>query len=231
MKKLGYVIASASMAMAVSTTTFADEPTRGFALEQGTVAKQGTVSVDVNDNFKRGGIRIGLDVGELVLNSGKMDVAGFEGNGTDAIFKYALPTLEGLSELKHSWAVYGGLSYLDDDASDTKYTNFMAGVAFTGEVEKLSFTVAPELIVNDLIDETYVDINLGAYFDLGQTKYGTFKPGAEIVASTLSGKDTEVYLGVKWGIKDNVNLDIIPVSLGNNDVTSLPGQLRLNISF
>lgn len=226
MNKLGLAVAGASLLFAASSAVMADEPTRGFALEHGTIAEKGTVSADVTENLDSGSIRVGLGFGELVFNSNKVGTA----TGSDAIFKFGLPALDGLSELKHSWAVYGGVSYLDLD-NDEDYFNLMAGVAFTGEIEQFSFTVAPELIVDDAIDETYLDLNLGAYFELAKTEYGTFKPGAELVVSSLSGKDTELYLGLKWGIKENVNLDIIPVALGNGDEKGLPGYLRLNIQF
>lgn len=256
MKKVNAVkyLAGTALAVAVSSAAVA-EPTRGFSIEHGTVAQKGTVSVDLNNNLNgtSAGVRAGFGKFEFVLNSGHVggnqspsfdaddfggfldpddidDLGDFGGmQGTDAIVKVALPSLEGLSELKHSWAVFGGWSMYDDEAS--KYTNLSAGVAFTAEVDALSFTVTPSLVIDDIIDKTYLNIGAGVYFDLGDTAYGSFKPGAEIVVSSLSGADTLLNLGVRWGLNERVNLDLIPLQFGGQDILSLPGQFRLNASF
>jgi|SRR5690554_1518242 len=246
--------AGTALAVAISSAAVA-EPTRGFSIEHGTIAEKGAVSVDLNNNLNgtSAGVRAGFGKFEFVLNSGHVggnqgpsfdadDLGGFldpddiddlgdfgDMQGTDAIVKVALPSLEGLSELKHSWAVFGGLSMYDDEVS--KYTNISAGLAFTAEIDALSFTVTPTLVIDDTIDKTYLNIGMGAYFDLGETAYGSFKPGAEVIISTLSDADTVLNLGVRWGLNERVNLDLVPLQFGGQDVLSLPGQIRLNAAF
>jgi len=219
--------AGTALAVAISSAAVA-EPTRGFTIEHGTVAEKGAVSIDVSNNLRTttAGVRAGFGKAELVLNSGLLGSA----TSTDGIVKIALPAFDGLSELNHSWAVFGGLSMYDDEVTD--YMNFSAGVAFTAAVDSLSFTVTPALVVDDAKDETYLTIGAGAYFSFGETDYGTFQPGVEIGISTLDGADTMVNLGVRWGLNDRVTLDLVPLQLGGaTDVVSIPGQFRVNASF
>src|SRR5690554_6337773 len=231
--------AGTALAVAISSAAVA-EPTRGFSIEHGTIAEKGAVSVELADgvNGFGAGVRAGMEKFEVVVNSGQVG----SGTGTDAIVKFGLPNLDGLSELKHGWAVFGGVSMYDDEEtvddgfgnkqkSGYKYFNFSAGIAFTAEVDALSFTLTPTLIVDDAEDETYLTFGAGAYFDLGETSFGSFKPGAEVIVSTLSGKDTILNLGVRWGINERVNVDLVPVQIGNRDTLSLPGQIRLNAAF
>lgn len=231
--------AGTALAVAISSAAVA-EPTRGFSIEQGAVAEKGAVSVDIRNglNETKAGIRAGFGKAEFIVNSGQVG----SGTGTDAIVKFGLPNLDGLSELKHGWAVFGGVSMYDDEKtvddgfgnkqkSGSKYFNFSAGIAFTAEVDALSFTLTPSLIIDDLADKTYLNIGMGAYFDLGETSYGSFKPGAEVIVSTLTGADTILNLGVRWGLNERVNLDLVPVQIGDRDTLSLPGQIRLNASF
>lgn len=226
-------IAGTALAVAISGAAVAAEPTRGFSIEHGAVAEKGAVSIDVNNNLSgtSAGVRAGFGMAEVVIDSGQV---GGQGNltGTDAIVKIALPALQGLSELKHSWSAFGGVSVYDND-TPAKYTNLSAGVAFSAEVDALSFTVAPALIIDDTFPdtETYLNIGMGAYFDLGETSFGNFKPGVEVGVSTLDGADTMVNLGVRWGINERVNVDLVPFQVGGTDVLSLPGQIRVNASF
>src|SRR5690554_294262 len=236
MKKVNAVkyFAGTALAVAISSAAVA-EPTRGFSIEHGTIAEKGAVSVELADgvNGFDAGVRAGMEKFEVVVNSGQVG----SGTGTDAIVKFGLPNLDGLSELKHGWAVFGGVSMYDDEETvagnkvGDKYFNFSAGIAFTAEVDALSFTLTPTLIVDDALDETYLTFGAGAYFDLGETSFGSFKPGAEVIVSTLSGMDTILNLGVRWGINERVNVDLVPVQIGDRDTLSLPGQIRLNAAF
>src|SRR5690554_5877832 len=245
MKEINAVkyFAGAALAVAISSAAVA-EPTRGFSIEHGTIAEKGAVSVELADgvNGFGAGVRAGMEKFEVVVNSGQVGGAGTL-TGTDAIVKVALPALQGLSELKHSWSAFGGLSMYDDEETSgggttgSKYFNLSVGVAFTAEVDALSFTVTPSLVIDETPPngsndtETYLNIGMGAYFDLGETSFGNFKPGAEVVVSTLEKTDTMLNLGVRWGINERVNVDLVPVQIGNRDTLSLPGQIRLNAAF
>ncbi len=229
MKEINAVkyFAGTALAVAISSAAVA-EPTRGFSIEHGTIAEKGAVSVELADgvNGFGAGVRAGMEKFEVVVNSGQVG----SGTGTDAIVKVGLPALEGLSELDHGWAVIGGVSMYDqDDGND--YFNLSAGVAFTAAVDSLSFTVTPMLIVDDAIDETYLNIGAGAYYSFGETEYGTFKPGVEVGVSTLDGTDTLLNLGVRWGINERVNVDLVPFQVGGTDTLSIPGQIRVNAAF
>src|SRR5690554_3558865 len=152
MKEINAVkyFAGAALAVAISSAAVA-EPTRGFSIEHGTIAEKGAVSVELADgvNGFGAGVRAGMEKFEVVVNSGQVG----SGTGTDAIVKFGLPALEGLSELDHGWAVIGGVSMYDqDDGND--YFNLSAGVAFTAAVVSLSFIVIPALLVNDSFDVT-----------------------------------------------------------------------------
>ena len=229
MKEINAVkyFAGTALAVAISSAAVA-EPTRGFTIEHGTLAEKGSVSIDVQRNLNntQAGLRAGFEKFEVVVNSGQVGSA----TGTDAIVKVGLPALEGLSELDHGWAVIGGVSMYDqDDGND--YFNLSAGVAFTAAVDSLSFTVTPMLIVDDARDETYLNIGAGAYYSFGETEYGTFKPGVEVQVSTLDGSDTLLNLGVRWGINERVNVDLVPFQVGGTDTLSIPGQIRVNAAF
>lgn len=235
MKEINAVkyFAGAALAVAISSAAVA-EPTRGFTIEHGTLAEKGSVSIDVQRNLNntQAGLRAGFEKFEVILNSGQLDTTGLAGTtaGTDALVKVGLPALEGLSELDHGWAVIGGVSMYDqDDGND--YFNLTAGVAFTAAVDSLSFTVTPALVVNDARDETYLNIGAGAYYSFGETEYGTFKPGVEVQVSTLSDIDTILNLGVRWGINERVNVDLVPFQVGGTDTLSIPGQIRVNAAF
>lgn len=241
MKEINAVkyFAGTALAVAISSAAVA-EPTRGFSIEHGTIAEKGAVSVELADgvNGFGAGARVGFGNAEFILNSGQVGL----GDQTDAIIKIGLPAFDGLSELNHSWAVFGGWSVYKNEESSTnkeKYNSFSAGVAFSAEVESLSFTVTPALIIDGAAQvnngrqetKTYVNVGMGAYFDLGETAYGSFKPGVEVVTSTLSGADTVLNIGVRWGINERVNVDLVPLRFGEEDTLSLPGQFRLNAAF
>lgn len=228
--------AGAALAVAISSAAIA-EPTRGFSIEHGTIAEKGAVSVELADgvNDLEAGVRAGFGNAEFVLNSGQVG----EASSTDAIVKFGLPNLDGLSELNHAWSVFGGVSMYDDEEKKNgvktggKYFNLSAGIAATAEIDAFSFTLTSALVVDDSYadTETYLTFGAGAYFDFGETAYGSFKPGAEVVVSTLSDIDTTLNLGVRWGINERVNVDIVPFQVGGTDTLSIPGQFRLNASF
>lgn len=239
--KFKSVFVASALSVAVSSA-MADGLTRGFYIEQGAVADKGVASVDlgIHGGYYSGAARLGFGKAELLLGNEKTDNT----ITTDAIVKFGMPAIKGLSEMKHSWAIYGGLSAATFDsgaAKDARHMNLIAGVAFTGQIDALEFTAAPELIVNTNNQddsgayanesEVYVNVGLGGYFNLGKTQYGSFKPGAEVLVTTQDGADSVFGAGVRWEFNDRVTIDALPVQIGNGDELSLPGQLRLNAKF
>src|SRR5690606_2294132 len=122
--------------------------------------------------YSGGAVRLGLGNSELILNSNKVDTVGVN---SEAIFKLGLSNLNGMSEMKHSLAVYGGVSVLDVDGG-ASYTNLMVGAAFTADMNGLLLTAAPEFIIDDLADDNYLNVGLAAHMKLAKTQYGTFQP-------------------------------------------------------
>ncbi|UZK04443.1 hypothetical protein [Venatoribacter cucullus] len=229
------ILTGMTLAAAVAVPVTAQEPTRGFMVERGSVAAQGAASVDLytGGGYSGGAVRLGLGNGELVLNSGKV-VSGLGINTSEAVFKLGLSNLNGMSEMKHSLAVYGGVSVLDVDGG-ASYTNLMVGAAFTADMNSLLLSIAPEFIIDDANDDNYLDVGLSAHLKMAKTQYGTFQPGIEVVATTADNKDTLVAVGVRWEYNDRLTLDIVPLQIGNawgqEDTISLPGQMRLNARF
>lgn len=220
------VIAGCVLA-AASVTAVASEPSRGFMIERGNVAENGVASVDLVTSaaFSAGAVRLGLPTGELILNSQKTG----EITTTDGVFKYALPSFDGLSELQHNSAIYGGLSIVD--LGGESYNNFMLGAAFSAHVESLIFSVAPELVIDDLADDTYFNLGLGAYVNLPETSYGRFQPGAELGVSTADNTSTTLSLGARWMYNERLTLDVVMFSFGGGTNVALPGLLRINARF
>lgn len=220
-------LVAASVLTAASVTAVASEPSRGFMVERGSVAENGVASVDLASRgaYSSGAVRLGLPTGELILNSQK---AG-DLTTTEGVFKYALPSFEGLSELQHNSAIYGGLSIVD--LGGVSYNNLMLGAAFSANVESLTFSVSPELVVDDQADDTYLNLGLGAYVNLPETSYGRFQPGAELGVSTADDASTTLSLGARWMYNERLTLDVVMFSFGDDTNVALPGLLRINARF
>lgn len=228
MKKQVFVRAAAGCVLAAaSVAAVAAEPSRGFMVERGNVAENGVASIDLASSgaYSSGAVRLGLPTGELILNSQK---AG-DLTTTEGVFKYALPSFEGLSELQHNSAIYGGLSIVD--LGGVSYNNLMLGAAFSANVESLTFSVSPELVVDDLADDTYLNLGLGAYVNLPETSYGRFQPGAELGVSTADDASTTLSLGARWMYNERLTLDVVMFSFGDDTNVALPGLLRINARF
>ncbi|MBE0483965.1 MAG: hypothetical protein IBX52_10755 [Bacterioplanes sp.] len=220
-------LVAASVLTAASVTAVASEPSRGFMVERGNVAENGVASIDLASSgaYSSGAVRLGLPTGELILNSQK---AG-DLTTTEGVFKYALPSFEGLSELQHNSAIYGGLSIVD--LGGVSYNNLMLGAAFSANVESLTFSVSPELVVDDLADDTYLNLGLGAYVNLPETSYGRFQPGAELGVSTADDASTTLSLGARWMYNERLTLDVVMFRFGDDTNVTLPGLLRINARF
>lgn len=235
------------------------EPTRGFYIEHGEVAKAREASVELqtgrdlagaNDSNLGGGIRLGLSGGELLINSGLGDY-----DQNELMLKWGLPAMSGGNGV--NWAVLGGISHMDaenDANNEFEQTNLKAGVAFTIRADAGVFTIAPMLVYADAEsrtgnaqprkkDDTFLELGLGAYVGLVDTSAGKFSIGAEAIITTQdevfnyddlnvkNAKDNTFALGIKWAYSERVHIDIVPLVHSNDELLGIPGLVRLNMAF
>jgi len=212
------------------------EPTRGFFLEHGIINPEGKVSIELqtgSDDFSNGGgIRLGLPNAELIINSG---LNGYDVN--EALVKFGLPDLFSSTGKDSSinWAVIGGLANIDNETIDQ--TNIKLGAAITVTADAGTFTFSPQVIhINGnrnggRSDETFFNAGLGAYVGVVDTTSGMFSLGIEANITTQDNTDDQFAFGARWAYNERVNIDIVPIILQDQDLTGLPGLVRLNVVF
>ncbi|MFT6910676.1 MAG: hypothetical protein ACJAS1_007409 [Oleiphilaceae bacterium] len=239
------IFSSQLLAEQVAVKKTYQEPTRGFFLEHGTVAGSGKASVELQtsssdfgvnglDEGRKsgGGIRLGLSGGELILNSG---LNTYDENS--ALVKWSLPrqNSDGTEKTPIHWSLLVGLGHtdIDSDAGDTKQTNIKLGIAATIKADAGLFTASPKLVYTDgdIFDDTFLELDLGAYVGIIETESGLFSVGAEALITTADNTDNTIALGVRWLYNERINLDIVPFVFSDADLIGIPGLVRLNIAF
>tara|TARA_R100000306_G_scaffold62573_1_gene74005 strand:- start:34995 stop:35756 length:762 start_codon:yes stop_codon:yes gene_type:complete len=218
------------------------EPTRHFTVERGAVAENRDFMVDLatgNALDVGGGVRLGLPVGELLLNSAISRDNDNQLQANEATFKFGLPRINtGNRDIRINAAAYAGLAHLDIDEGDD-FTNVVIGAAATALVQGVMFTVSPEIeFADDQRDDTIFNLGLAAAYTFDETGFGRFQPNIEYVLVEGGDDDFDkdvdddlINLGVRWLFKENVTLDFIMLANGPDDITSIPGVIRLNVSF
>lgn len=215
-----------------------NEPTRGFFIEHGTVSQQGEVSIELNtgsgDISNGGGIRLGLPNAELIINS------GFDSNGANsALLKYAMKDVKTSKDSRNEsssaiqWALLGGVSQFDIEDGEHS-TSAILGVAATVSADAGTFTLSPKLIhssQSNADSDTYIDLDLGAYVGVIDTVSGMFSLGIEGMITTQDDVDNSFAFGGRWAYNERVNIDIVPLVLQDNDLSGVPGLVRLNVVF
>lgn len=252
--KRSLLAASITSICALSSQAFAEEtkfkknyqePTRGFFLEHGTVSGLGKASVELytgSDELFPGGsqnggaIRLGLNKAELILNSG---TNGYDKN--EALLKWSLPRQsdDGKESTPFIWSLLAGIGHMDieTDAGDLTQTSLTLGVAATLKADAGTFTVTPKLVYADSevgnaeYDDTFFELDLGAYVGLIETGVGLFSAGAEALITTADDKDNTFALGARWLYNEQINLDIVPIVFSDADLVGVPGLVRLNVAF
>lgn len=219
------------------------EPTRGFFLEHGMVAGAGQASVDLHtgsalitsDEGRRtgGGIRLGLSGGELILNSG---LNTYDENS--ALLKWGLPreNADGTKKTPVYWSLLAGLGHTKIDVAgggDAKQTNLQLGISATVKADAGLFTASPKIVYTDgdIFDDTFLELDLGAYVGIIETEAGLFSVGAEALITTADNRDNTIAVGGRWLYNERINLDIVPFIFSNNDLVGIPGLVRLNVTF
>lgn len=234
----------AAALLALSATAQADnyqQPTRGLYLERGTVNTVKGASIDLatgSDDFENsGGIRLGLPLGELILNS---NLSG--GGANEAAFKIALPKATLGDGLNLDWASYLGLAHIDvdgrDDEKGANYTNIVLGAAATISRGDLLLTFNPEWEhADDARDDEILNLGFGVGYTFGETGAGRFQPNFEYTA-VIGGKDgpngektdgDDMAAGVRWMYNDRLTMDFaVLVKVSGTDANSLPGFMAVN---
>ncbi|HBC57019.1 MAG TPA: hypothetical protein DCZ03_07635 [Gammaproteobacteria bacterium] len=225
---------------AVRDVTEVLSPSRGFLVERGYVATKKSFSVDLESGAfdTSGAVRLALPLGELILNGGL--------NGTpanEAVFKIDTNEFLNLNQGHIRTAAYFGVAHVDVDSgtfnTETEFTNFVLGAALSYVVDRFILDLNPEIeLADDSRDDTIVNLGLGAYFDLGQTGAGRVYVGGELII--IEGGDDSVNedvdddllsLGIRWIYKPGITIELMVVNNGQNDLTSIPGVVRLNLAL
>ncbi|MFT7372572.1 MAG: hypothetical protein ACI9T9_001259 [Oleiphilaceae bacterium] len=213
-----------------------NEPTRGFLIEHGTVSKQGQVSIDLSTGSGNlnngGGIRLGLPNSELVIST------GFDANNSNsALLKYAMRDFKTSNNASNAieWALLGGVSQFDNEEGNGNHsTSVVLGAAATISADAGTFTLSPQVIHNSskgTESDTFVEVDLGAYVGVIDTVSGMFSLGLEGIFTTQDDTDNTFALGARWAYNERVNIDIVPLILRENDISGVPGLVRLNVVF
>ena len=244
------VIATASASLfagsAMAQQQSYNVPTRGFTLERGGIAEQGSAAVDLatgmgdmNDldqlGGTSGGIRLGTPRSEVIINQSNMSGAG---TGTDMFVKVGMNPLD-LEGNRINWNVYGGLSYVDIDPDnqnqpDTDYFNIGAGAAFTMDIDRLKLNVNPELVLDDSQPDrdTRFEFGVGAHYQLPDTEFGRFSPGVEYTLISADVQDDNLLtVGTRWAFNDRISMDFMVFADAGTTAFGLPGFVRLNAAF
>lgn len=235
---IGLGLVLGSIQVQAETVRQYNEPTRGFFLEHGLVSGNGKASVELhsgNDALSSGGgVRLGLSNAELIINSGLRDY-----DGNELLVKWGMKDLNanGDQSTPLKWALIGGISHTDIEdetgATIVDQTNIKLGAALTVSADAATFTLGGKLVHADgkLRDDTFVEVDLGAYVGVIETEAGLFSLGAEALLTTEDKVDDTFALGARWAYNQRLNLDFIPLVFSDGDTVGIPGLVRLNVSF
>lgn len=227
------------------TSSKYSEPTRGFFIEHGTTAGKGKASIDLHSGSSElesgGGVRLGLPSAELIINSGfSLYNYGYDEN--QVLLKYSMQDLHrsASQDTPFKWALVGGFSHTDLEndkgQSIVDQTNIKLGLAVTVAADAATFTLGPRLVSANgkgagSVDDTFVELDLGAYVGLIDTDAGLFSVGFEALFTTADKVDDTYALGARWAYNERLNLDFVPLVYSNNDLIGVPGMVRVNVSF
>ena len=214
------------------------EPTRGFFLEHGTVAGNGQASVELHSGVNQldsgGGIRLGLPNAELIINSGLDDY-----DGNEVLLKWGMRdlNLNGRDGTPLKWTLIGAVSHADVENDQgvvvVDQTNVKLGAAITVNADAATFTLGGMIVHADGLqkEDTFVEVDLGAYVGVIETQAGLFSLGAEAMFTSADNDDDSFAFGGRWAYNERLNLDVVPFVFSDGDSVGIPGLVRLNVSF
>lgn len=237
---LGSLTTHTAIAETTNPRAAYNEPTRGFFIEHGGVSGAGKASVELHTGADEveagGGIRLGLENSELLINSG---LSAYDGN--ELLFKWGLNNVvrqSSQSNADFEFAALVGVSHTDNEnlvtgQPTTDQTNVKLGVAATVHVDAATFTLTPELVYVDgnIKEDTFVDVGVGAYVGVIDTHSGLFSLGAEALFTTEDDVDHSYALGGRWAYNERVNIDFVPFVFSDGDRIGFPGLVRLNVGL
>ena len=183
---------------------------------------------------------MGLPNAELILNSGFDDNSeNNESDTTEALLKWALPrqNKDGTKQTPLNWSVLAGISQIDIDGendSSEHSTSLLLGLAMTVQADAGLFTATPKVVhknTKGTDSDTFVELDLGAYVGLIETEAGLFSAGVEANITSEDDTDNSVALGMRWAYNERLTLDFVPVVFSDNDLSGIPGLVRLNVNF
>jgi hypothetical protein len=220
-------------------------PSRGFFLELGHVNSGEYVSIELHSGSNSlddgGGIRLGLENSELIINNG---LTARPTNSSDALLKWKLPPIKSGNQQttdQFQWALLGGISVIETDNSANDQTNLKLGITASLSADVATFTLSPSVVYSEISanDDIYIELGMGAYAGLIDTDSGLFSIGAELNVSSQDDRAETAFeedkasalLGVRWSYNERINIDIIPITVGSNDLLAIPGIVRLNAVF
>jgi len=231
MNKLHTIALGGVLAASISSA-FA-EPSRTFFTETADVAANGSVSLDLEyifaDTAGGTGVRIGGMGGEILLNN--TNSSGDNGEFVSSSIGYK-------KTIQKNLAVYGILSYLNDDAQPDAYTDFAFGVAYTIKNKSLNANINGELITDDSDSlrggDTTIFVKGAIEFSIDNVLANSSLI-AEMALEDSDFIETAAALGMRWQPSKRVTTDLIFYAdngnLAGDTVTGIPGYIKVNIEF
>lgn len=232
MNKLSTLALGGLLAASLSSAAYA-EPTRTFFTETADTAAKGSVSLDMEYAFSESaggtGIRIGGMGGEILLNNTNSAGSGDQFQSSSIGYKKAI---------QKNLAVYGILSYLNDDANADAYTDIALGVAFTLKQKQITFNINGELITDDSNALRGGDTTIFVKGSLKVSMDKVLPNSSMMVELALEDSDfieTASAFGFRWQPSKRVTTDLIIYvddgNLAGNTITGIPGYIKLNLAF
>lgn len=214
-----------------------NEPTRGFFVEHAMVAPVGQASVELyngDDVFGSGGsIRLGVPKAEVIISNDVLVPDTNEVLVKWAMNDFAVSAKESTQSIK--WSLLGGLGHQDVDTGllEGKQTNLKLGVIASTDIDAVTFSIAPKFVFadGDIRDDTFLNIDVGAYIGIVDTQAGLFSFGFESIVSTEDDVDNLFFLGGRWAYNNHLNIDVVPFAFGGSDLIGVPGLVRINAAF
>jgi len=209
----------------VSVSTAFAAPSRTFFSETARTAPQDQISLDLEYNFDNDasgtGIRLGKFGGEVLLNITNSE--------------FAASSLGYKKTINNDLAIYGLLSYLNDDNRADSFTDIAVGIAYTLPLKGVTFNFNGEFITDD--SDTLRGGDNTLFLKIAALVPLTIDNSSadlifELAAENNDNLDTGAAFGLRWQPSNQITTDfILYLDDGNDDATGIPGYIKLNYAF